>query len=189
MKKTFVYILKLNADEVGINKWYVGRTTNIQNRINAHFNGNGAIWCKKYLPIKVEEVIEITDNFQEDTMVKKYMDKYGIDNVRGGSYSELTLNQNKIDLIEREIRNTKDLCFNCGSSEHFVNNCDKNIKKRKNYFHDNNVKKSKISDNTLTCNEPQNNDDKSVFNNFLVIIRNFFSTTNENDKMQIEPIK
>ena len=48
---------------------------------------------------------------------------FGIDNVRGGSYSQLTLSDVQRKMIETEIRGALDLCFRCGSSGHFIHDC------------------------------------------------------------------
>jgi len=52
------------------------------------------------------------------------MEKYGIDNVRGGSYSKINLGSNIKELLGREIRGSTDKCFACGSPDHFVLDCD-----------------------------------------------------------------
>ena len=51
------------------------------------------------------------------------MSLYGIDNVRGGSYTQIILPEEQKKLIKREIWSMKNLCNNCGSSEHWVRNC------------------------------------------------------------------
>ena len=38
---------------------------------------------------------------------KSYMDKYGIQNVRGGSYSQIDLNFETIELLERGSQSCK----------------------------------------------------------------------------------
>lgn len=170
MKKTFIYVLKLTNDN-----YYIGRTKNLKNRIDQHLNGNGSVWTKKHPIVEVEKIIETEDNFQEDVWVKKYIEKYGIDHVRGGSYSEIVLDENQKRLIEKEIRNTKDECFNCGSNKHFVKNCDiKTNKKRKKYYEDDKSIKIENDNNISSCNQPEIIDNKSYFNNFASYITSFF---------------
>lgn len=165
MKKTFIYILRLTDQ-----KFYIGRTNNLNSRINSHFNGNGSIWTKKYPPVKLEKVIEINDNFQEDVWFKKYVDKYGINNVRGSAYSSIILDENEIKCIQKEIRNAKDLCFICGKDDHFISDCKQ--------------KKRKYEDNK-DYNQPKKSYINSTFNNFTSTIKNFLGWNNENT-MQIE---
>ena len=48
------------------------------------------LWTTKYKPIKVVELIE-GDNYDEDKYTLKYMEQYGIDNVRGGSFCQIII--------------------------------------------------------------------------------------------------
>jgi predicted GIY-YIG superfamily endonuclease len=97
-----VYVLLLKN-----NKRYVGRTSlliapenwNSYNplldqsipRIKAHFDGNGTEWTKKYPPVKVEDIYQNCFAEDEDKYTKILMRKFGIENVRGGAYCQLTL--------------------------------------------------------------------------------------------------
>ena len=46
-----IYILELENK-----KYYVGKTTNPDFRLEQHFNNSGSQWTKKYKPIKVRSV-------------------------------------------------------------------------------------------------------------------------------------
>lgn len=81
-----IYILRLED-----NKYYVGKTNNIKKRIKQHKESYGSSWTKKYKFIEMIDVIETNEHFLEDMYVKKYMNRYGINNVRGGSYSRVLL--------------------------------------------------------------------------------------------------
>lgn len=113
-----IYILQLNN-----NKFYVGKTHNIFIRYKQHLNGNGSFWTKKYKPIYIDKLIEECDDYDEDKMVKIYMNKYGIDNVRGGSYIQEKMSNNAKNFIINELRMANNLCLCCGSSEHFAKTC------------------------------------------------------------------
>ncbi len=114
----FIYILELQN-----NKYYVGKTNNINIRIEEHFTNNGSQWTQKYKPINILEVIPDFDDFDEDKYVLKMMNEKGIKNVRGGSFSQINLSNDNISFISRMLETSNDKCYICGSIEHFANNC------------------------------------------------------------------
>jgi lysophospholipid acyltransferase (LPLAT)-like uncharacterized protein len=73
--------------------------------------------------VKIIQLIYSTSKFDEDKITLEYMEKFGIDNVRGGSYSMMNINDEQRKLIIRAIRNANDECLECGSREHFINQC------------------------------------------------------------------
>jgi predicted GIY-YIG superfamily endonuclease len=116
-----VYVLKLIN-----NKFYIGKSTNVEERIKNHFISKGSCWTQKYKPIEVVEIMDNADPFDEDKKVKQYMMKYGIDAVRGGTYSKIILSDIEKQFINRELLTALDKCFKCGLRGHFQSNCKKN---------------------------------------------------------------
>lgn len=117
---TTIYILKLND-----NKYYIGKTNRtVKERYQEHLEGIGSFWTKKYKPLSIIKQIENSSPFDEDRYVKEYMAIYGIDNVRGGSYNQEELNGETIKFLKNELRTSNNECYKCGSTSHFVSECD-----------------------------------------------------------------
>jgi hypothetical protein len=119
----YIYVFLLSN-----NKYYVGKSKTPTIRIEEHFTGNGSEWTKKYLPIKIIELIPNCDNYDEDKYVLKYMEIYGIDNVRGGSFSQINLTLANRSTITQMINGSTDKCFSCGKNGHFYNQCPSRFK-------------------------------------------------------------
>ena len=140
-----VYIYALMLEN---NKYYIGKTENPKFRIDTHFNGNGSYWTKKYKPIQTIEIIPNCDNYDEDKYTILYMKKYGIHNVRGGSFCQMVLNNNNIQVLNQMINNATNKCYNCGNTGHYANKC--NIKERTQEV--NPTQEVKVDNINIKCN-------------------------------------
>lgn len=118
MNSKQLYILELEKG-----KYYVGTSKNVNKGFNQHVMGFGSQYTSLYKPLKILDSYIITNKFEEDNKVKELMEIYGIDNVRGGAYSQIYLDQNQIKLIQAEIKHSNDECIKCGSRQHFIKNC------------------------------------------------------------------
>lgn len=122
----FIYVLNLVQ-----NKFYIGKTDKPKFRLDSHFKNGGCAWTKKYKPIQILGLFPDCDDFDEDKYTLKYMSKYGVDNVRGGSFCQTTLSRENINTIERMIASSNDCCHFCGEKGHFIGRCSKKKTKQK----------------------------------------------------------
>ena len=119
----YIYVLQLQND-----KYYVGKTTNPHFRFDNHFTSNGTEWTKLHKPIAILELISNCDDYDEEKYTYKYMDKYGIDNVRGGSSSSVVLDAETKKQLVKISNSINDRCFICGKTDgHFAKECTYNV--------------------------------------------------------------
>jgi hypothetical protein len=76
-------------------------------------------------PFQVTHVLPISHILDVDVIVKKLMWQHGVENVRGGSYTQITLDDSVISVLNSEFLGNSDKCFKCGLSGHFANKCKK----------------------------------------------------------------
>lgn len=118
-KMTTIYVLKLEND-----KYYIGKTNKkLEERFQEHLNGEGSEWTKIHKPIEIIEYNKYADDYDEDKYTKKYMNKYGIDNVRGGSYVTINLPDYQIKALQTELKTLENKCFNCRATDHYIDAC------------------------------------------------------------------
>jgi len=115
---TIVYVLELEGDH-----YYVGKTDDFDERIKRHESGTGSAFTKKYKVVRVIEKIENPGPFDEDNITKEYMRKKGIDNVRGGAYTQLFLTKEQKQFLISEQRSAENTCQRCGRAGHFIARC------------------------------------------------------------------
>ena len=80
-----LYVLKLEEDN-----YYIGMSYNLNFRWSQHWSGSGAKWTRLHKPVEVVKVIyPATEVGIENRITKEYMEVYGSDKVRGGSYCKV----------------------------------------------------------------------------------------------------
>ena len=115
-------------------KKYVGKTTDVDRRMNQHFSGNGAKVTKKFKPIDAKVVDEVPGLFSDEVeqeYMEKYLDKHGYENVRGGYYTNSkTLKKNDESfhtMWNQKPKKSKpkkiSKCSRCGRSGHSKDKC------------------------------------------------------------------
>jgi len=116
MEEYKIYILELEDD-----KYYIGKTRrDINTRFTEHVNGYGSEWTKKYKPIEIINSSICLSKFDEDNITKECMIKYGIENVRGGTYCKVNLEDFEIKVLENEFNGINN---KCGEDDHYIRNC------------------------------------------------------------------
>jgi len=113
-----LYVLKLDKG-----KWYVGKSADVMKRYQQHLSGSGSAWTSKYPPTSLVESRPITSTHDENNVTKDYMKKYGVQNVRGGSYTQVVLDDSTISVLNNEFLGNDNKCFKCQKSGHFARYC------------------------------------------------------------------
>jgi predicted GIY-YIG superfamily endonuclease len=117
-EQTTIYVLACEQD-----KYYVGSTDNLEQRLIAHRDGHGSAWTKKYPPLGCLSTKPKTSIFDEDNTTKELMIKYSIENVRGGSYVQCILSAAQIECLSIELSSACNTCFKCKQQGHYIKNC------------------------------------------------------------------
>ena len=119
-----VYVLELNNDQC----FYVGKASNIQERVEQHKNGAGSAFVKakggvkRVLTPDLPREESLTSWEQKETIYQ--MMKRGFNHVRGWEFTfTKSLTTDELKTIRTLIFGTGDLCRNCGNPGHFVSGC------------------------------------------------------------------
>ena len=131
-----IYVLELQG-----NRYYVGKTNRTFQRFNQHKSGSGARWTQKH---KVKDLFAFHKDMKdtdENKITIQMMKKYGVRNVRGGSWTKVNMTEAEIKRLEKRInargkRRTKSSstkkttkakkrisCTRCGRTSHTVDKC------------------------------------------------------------------
>jgi len=107
MKSAVAYVIQCAGDY-----FYVGITDNIQQTWVNHVEGCESEWTYIHKPLAIVLTINDAEGYDEFSLIKVYMAKYGVHKVRGGNYSKTILSDSQIALLQSAIRQDKDRQMN-----------------------------------------------------------------------------
>ena len=103
-----LYVLELQHG-----KYYVGITNNLQRRFQQHLDGTGSAWTREHAPVAVHITTALEGPLHEDRVTKEMMLEHGIDNVRGGAYCKVQLDEEQHAALTTEMRSASGVCLMC----------------------------------------------------------------------------
>ncbi len=125
-KREGVYVLQMRGDSLQ----YVGKSNDIDSRIQDHREGFGALCLPKdVIGMDMVEVAPITSGCTNDTEswerneTLTRMKLFGISNVRGWMFTSSMLSEDDKRCAFRQICEKFDLCRRCGRASHFAEKC------------------------------------------------------------------
>lgn len=163
-------------------------------------------FVKQNKPIEIIQRLFISDILQYDSYVKMFMKTHGIDNVRGGSYSEVVIPNCFLEIIELELLiNKEEYEVKQNKMQYIINDKKKNeIEKYKHaqdmiktlkYQHDIVIDRSILNDidwirlkheESVTTNKIASHEDihryKKIINKLKVVYKNFVTYSENNIK-------
>lgn len=74
-------------------------------------------------PIGIRNIYANCDPYDEEKITLKYMARYGIANVRGGSFCTFRLDGVTMRFVNRMIDGATGHCFRCHQKGHFAGDC------------------------------------------------------------------
>jgi predicted GIY-YIG superfamily endonuclease/ribosomal protein L37E len=115
----YVYVLQLQSE-----KWYIGRSKSPSLRLKDHAHGTrGSAWTRLYPMVDLWDMKTTNSALEEDHLTEEYMHRYGIENVRGGSYAQVKLPVETVQMLQRKFLHASDACLRCGKKGHFIKDC------------------------------------------------------------------
>lgn len=117
-----IYVLKLKQ-----RKYYVGKTDHTLQRFNQHMRKNGAKWTKKYPVVDLYDFHPRMKASDENRITREMMRKFGVANVRGGSWTKVNMTKSEIARLEAKLKQKTSVstkkCTRCGRDSHTKSKC------------------------------------------------------------------
>ena len=116
------YVMKLQG-----NKYYVGCSQKAFIPYFKIFDIIDNSWLATYAPEKIIHMQFGCDIFEVNKLTKKAMARFGIDNVRGGSYLQEKLSAVQMQVLQHELTLSQYKCHLCLERPHFQKDCTANL--------------------------------------------------------------
>jgi predicted GIY-YIG superfamily endonuclease len=100
---TCVYALELEH-----NKWFIGASKDPEKALIEHQEGLGPLWTRIHRPLDIAKKIPFQREEDIDKYVKEFMRMKGLENVRGGSYSDARLKDSDRHALHHEMHSESD---------------------------------------------------------------------------------
>lgn len=93
-------------------KFYAGSHSDPEKAMEECREGLGPVWTRIHRPVRLREVIRIAPVGDLDHHVRKWMLQYGVDNVRGGSWTDVRLSDKDRQMLCGELTRQRG-CIMC----------------------------------------------------------------------------
>ena len=110
-----IYIIKCEGKY-----FFIGETEKDVKEIENHMEDYGGAWTELHKPKRVSKFLEDQVEYSLDRWVIRGMAEFGKDNVRGGNYSTVELDEEQNDTIDRLLESEE--CYLC-QENHPVKDC------------------------------------------------------------------
>jgi len=97
MNKLYTYFISLENDKMFLYTDFKEDESIIIKKAEERFQ-----YMQIHRPCKIVFTLETTDVYDVDKYVKQFMHMFGVNNVRGGSYVDITLDKKTLEFIENE---------------------------------------------------------------------------------------
>ena len=119
-----VYVLQLQNGG-----YYVGKSDDIDARVQQHKSGGGSAWCRhkggvvKEMPTVFHGSLGDISSWEMNETVTQML-LHGYANVRGWEFTSCgPLSTGELDMIKHVVMGQADACRNCGNGGHFAESC------------------------------------------------------------------
>lgn len=113
-----IYALKLNY-----RNWYIFSSSNFEASVEEIRNTNDFVIEHGIEEPIIKHVHNYDGKISISSIVKKYMIEFGIDNVRGGLYSNSYISPESKQALQEEINYLTSMCFICSINGHSPDRC------------------------------------------------------------------